>query len=88
MNYDNVKNPFDMYDELENEEIIYDDDEFEEPEPETNEKQKKKKMGMLMNILMICSYILILILAFFGIMAPCNPEARNVMLNSFGLMNL
>lgn len=88
MNYDNVKNPFDMYDESEDNEIIYDDDEFEEQEPNSDEEQEKQKSGMFMNILMICSYILILILAFFGIMALCNSEVRNIMINSFGFMKL
>ena len=86
MNYDNVKNPFDMYDESENEEIIYDDDEFEEPEPDSDEEQDKQDSGMFMNIFMICSYVLVLILAFFGIMTLCNPEARNIVLNSFGFI--
>ena len=76
MNYDNVKNPFDMYDDVD------DNEEFEDDEPlESEDEQKEKPAGSrLLSVFMIASYILILILAFFGIVALCNPETRNTVL--------
>jgi hypothetical protein len=76
MNYDKVKNPFDMYDDVDEIEE-FEDDEPLEPEDEQKEKPANSR---LLSVFMIASYILILILAFFGIVALCNPETRNSVL--------
>ena len=82
MNYDNVKNPFDMYDD----QVDIDSyDEFEElnfDEGEEENEPDAPKSNRLMNVIMIASYVIILILAFFGIVGLCNGETRNAIFRS------
>lgn len=83
MNYDNVNNPFDMYDEQDD--INDFDDEFEELDFDEGEEENVPdvpKSNRLMNVIMIASYVLILILAFFGIVGLYNGEIRNAIFHS------
>ena len=83
MNYDKVNNPFDMYDERE------DFDEFEDKYEnldfsegvEENELDVQKN-SRLMSVIMIVSYVLILVLAFLGIVGLCNGQTRDTILHS------
>jgi hypothetical protein len=83
MNYDNVNNPFDMYDEQDENNQF--DDEFEEldfDEVEEENEPAVPKNSRLMNVIMILSYVLVLILAFFGIVGLCNSETRSAIFHA------
>ena len=83
MNYDNINNPFDMYDEQDESNDF--DDEFEELDFNEGEEENEPdvpKSNRLMNVIMIASYVLVLILAFFGIVGLCNGETRNAIFHS------
>ncbi len=83
MNYDNVNNPFDMYDEQDENNQF--DDEFEELDYDEGEEENEpavSKNNRIMNVIMILSYVLVLILAFFGIVGLCNSETRNAIFHA------
>lgn len=83
MNYDNVKNPFDMYDE---EDAISEfEDEFDGidyDEGEETPENAAHKSSRLMTAIMIISYIMLLLLAFLGIVGLCINESREAILHS------
>ena len=83
MNYDNINNPFDMYDEQDESNDF--DDEFKELDFDEGEEENETVSDAsknMMNVIMIASYVLVLILAFFGIVGLCNGETRNAIFHS------
>ena len=73
MNYNNVKNPFDIYDE-------------EQSKNETVEKEvepkKPEHKGKLSNIFIIALYVIIMALAFVGTLSLSLPAVRTALLTS------